>query len=141
MVLLCGRPRAPQKASSHTLSCPAAISAVALCRSLLSVATSAGSTGLPSAITGLLPAGNLYSAFATVYLAMAGDDMELGPSFQKHLEHTYMGQQKAAAPSQAADASVIPKLHLNHPDIRDNSLFQVEQQAFGGALPDYWFVM
>ena len=77
----------------------------------------------PALFTGLLPAGSLYSAFATVYMKMAGDDMELGPSFQKHIEKAFMGQQKAAAPP---DASVIPKLHLNHPDIRDNYLFQVE---------------
>ena len=81
----------------------------------------------PSAIHWLAPAGSLYSTFAACYLKMAGDDMELGASFQKQVDKAYMGQQKAATPPGAADVSVIPEPHLNHPDIRDNGLFQVRQ--------------
>lgn len=65
---------------------------------------------------------------------MAGDDMELGPSFQKHVDKAYMGQQKAATSQRAADAGAIPKLHLNEPEIQDNALYQVKQLASGCML-------
>ena len=83
----------------------------------------------------LLAAGSLYSTFATCYMKLAGDDMELGPSFGEHLDKAYNEQHKAASSKQpmAVEVSVMPKLHLNHPDIRDNGLYQVKQQASGGA--------
>ena len=71
----------------------------------------------PALCTGSLPAGSLYSTFAACYLKMAGDDMELGPSFQRHVDKAYMGQYKALTQPQAADASVVPKLHLDQPVI------------------------
>ena len=95
----------------------------------------AGKAGLYRPFTGLLPAGSLYSTFATCYMKLAGDDLDLGPSFQQHMDKAYQEQHHAALFKQptAAEVSAMPKLHLNHPDIRDNGLYQVKQQALGGA--------
>ena len=87
----------------------------------------------PALYTGSLPAGSLYSTFAACYLKMAGDDMELGPSFQRHVDKAYMGQQKSLTRPHAADASLVPNLHLEQPVIQNNALFQVKQQAMRGV--------
>ena len=98
------------------------------CQWLLAVVAS------PASFTGLLPAGSLYSTFATCYMKLAGDDMDLGPSFQQHLDKAHQEQHHAALKQPtAAEVSAMPKLHLNHPDIRDNGLYQVKQQAPGGV--------
>ena len=127
MVLLDGCPKGLRKTSSHACGCPAAIGVVALQITALHCCRCWQWWPAPALFTGLLPAGSLYSTFAACYLKMAGDDMELGASFQKQVDKAYMGQQKAATPPGAADVSVIPEPHLNHPDIRDNGLFQVRQ--------------
>ena len=81
-----------------------------------------------------LPAGSLYSTFATCYMKLAGDDLELGPSFQQHLDKSYEAHHMKPLFKQPTAAEVsAPKLHLNHPDIRDNGLYQVKQQESGGA--------
>ena len=67
-------------------------------------------------------------------MKLAGDDLDLGPDFQQHLDKAHQAQHKAALFKQPTAAEVsAPKLHLNHPDIRDNGLYQVKQQASGGV--------
>ena len=88
---------------------------------------------------------------------MAGDDIELGPSFQKDVDKAYMGQQKAVTLPRAAEAAVvglppqkdIDKAYMGQQkavtppqavhagvvpmQIQDNAIYQVRQQAAGGA--------